>query len=438
MKELAKGAYADPNSMPPPPQAVALAAQHVLAMFASNLTPPIIIGMAVGFVFGGPEVVFMIQMAMIFSGIATILQTVGIGPVGARLPVMQGTSFAFIPAMISIGKSGGLSVLFTACFLGGVFHFLLGFVIKYIRNWFPPMVSGVVILMIGLALLDVGIQYAAGGVPNIGKPEFGTWPHWTVASVVIIITLGLRFFVGGVLGSTAVLIGLIVGYVVSIPLGLVDLDPILKAGWFALPEVAAVKFGWSFDLVAVVLMCMMAIISAIETVGDISAVARGGAGREATNQEIVGGTMADGLGTAVAGLFGGLPNTSFSQNVGLVALTGVMSRHVITISGIFLIVCGLIPKVGAAVSTTPIAVLGGGVIVMFGMIISAGLNMLTETTMNRRNMLIIAISLSLGLGLQQVPDAVQHASEWLRIVLTSGLVPAALIAVLLNLIVPKE
>ena len=182
----------------------------------------------------------------------------------------------------------------------------------------------------------------------------------------------------------------------------------------------------------------MGFVSAIETVGDVSGITKGGANREASAEEIQGATYANGLGSAVAGVFGGLPNTSFSQNVGLIAMTGVMSRHVVTIGALFLILCGLVPKVGAVIRTIPIEVLGGGVIVMFGMVVSAGISMLSEVKWNRRNMMIFAVALSIGFGLQLDPKAVQYAPETLRILLTSGLLPATLIAIVLNLVLPEE
>lgn len=182
----------------------------------------------------------------------------------------------------------------------------------------------------------------------------------------------------------------------------------------------------------------MAFVSAVETVGDVSGITKGGAGREATDKEIAGATFADGLGSAIAGIFGGLPNTSFSQNVGLIAMTGIMSRHVVTIGAIFLIICGLVPKVGAIVRTVPIEVLGGGVIVMFGMVAAAGISMLSDVKWNRRNMVIFALALSVGLGLQLQPSAVQYLPDTLRILVTSGLLPAAIIAIVLNLILPEE
>jgi xanthine permease len=437
----------DPNYTPPLMKAVPLGIQHVMAMFVSNVTPAIIVAGAAGFGFGSnspdfPELLYLIQMSMLFAGIATLFQTIGVGPVGARLPVVQGTSFAFIPIMIPLvaGKGvDGLAALFGGIVIGGIFHTCLGFFIGRIRFALPPLVTGLVVTMIGLALVRVGVQYAAGGVPAIGTPEYGSLLNWSVALIVIVVTLGLKFFARGMLSISAVLVGLLVGYVVAILTGMLPVSSI-AASWsnaaaFALPD--PFRYGFEFSFAAVIGFSLMAIVSAVETVGDVSGIAKGGAGREATEEEITGATFADGLGTTVAGIFGGLPNTSFSQNVGLIAMTGVMSRHVVTIGAIFLIVCGLIPKVGGLIRTVPIEVLGGGVIVMFGMVVAAGVSMLSEVDWNRRNMVIFAISLSLGLGLQLEPDALQHLPDTAKILLTSGLLPAAGLAIVLNLILPE-
>ncbi|MBV1897540.1 MAG: purine permease, partial [Rhodobacteraceae bacterium] len=441
----------DPNYTPALHKAIPLGIQHVLAMFVSNVTPAIIIAGAAGFGFGSnspdfPELLYLIQMSMLFAGIATLLQTISIGPIGAKLPIVQGTSFAFIPIMIPLvaGKGvDGLAALFGGVIIGGIFHAFLGTFIGKIRFALPPLVTGLVVTMIGLALVKVGIQYAAGGVPAIGTPEYGSLLNWSAALVVIVVTLGLKFFTRGMLSVSAVLVGLIVGYIYALMVGMISFggDFGIVASWnkaaaFALPQ--PFKYGFEFSAAAVIGFCLMAFISAIETVGDVSGVTKGGAGREATDVEIQGATYADGVGTAIAGMFGGFPNTSFSQNVGLIAMTGVMSRHVVTIGAIFLIVCGLIPKVGAIIRTIPIEVLGGGVIVMFGMVVAAGMSMLSDVDWNRRNMVIFAISISIGLGLQLEPGAVQHLPDTLRILMTSGLLPAALIAIVLNLILPEE
>ncbi len=438
----------DPNYTPGLAKAIPLGIQHVMAMFVANVTPAIIVAGAAGFGFGSnspdfPALLYMIQMSMLFAGVATLLQTITLGPIGAALPIVQGTSFAFIPIMIPLvaGKGvDGLAALYGGIVIGGIFHAALGLIIGKIRFALPPLVTGLVVMLIGLALVRVGIQYAAGGVPAIGTPEYGSLLNWSAALVVIIVTLGLKFYAKGMLAVSAVLVGLIVGYIYAIFVGILSFDAISgswnNAASFALP--VPFKYGFEISAAAVIGFCLMAFVSAVETVGDVSGITKGGAGREATDKEIQGATYADGTGTAIAGVFGALPNTSFSQNVGLIAMTGVMSRHVVTIGAIFLIVCGLIPKVGGVIRTVPIEVLGGGVIVMFGMVVASGISMLSDVNWNRRNMVIFAISLSIGLGLQLEPQAVQYLPKNVGILMTSGLLPAAILAIVLNLILPEE
>ena len=428
----------DPNHEIPLGPRTALGIQHVLAMFASNVTPSIIIAGAAGFAFGGEDMVYLVQMAMLFAGVATLFQTIGFGPIGARLPVMQGTSFAFVPIMIGIVKTSGMAALFGAVIVAGLFHTFLGSVIGRIRHWFPPLVTGIVITAIGLALLPVGIKYASGGAAafQMNAPEWGDFSRWGLALVVIFVALGFKFFTRGTMSSAAILIGLIAGYVVGYLTGAVNFGGVAKAAWFAVPQ--PFKYGVEFSAFAIIGMCLMSLVSAIETVGDISGITKGGANREATDKELSGGTYADGFGSFVAGLFGGLPNTSFSQNVGLISMTGVMSRSVVTLGALFLVACGLIPKVGAVVAAMPISVLGGGVIVMFGMVVSAGINMLSDVHWNRRNMIILAMSLSVGLGIQAVPKSMQHLPDSFEMLMVSGLLPAAAISVILNLLIPKD
>ncbi|MEO0363204.1 MAG: solute carrier family 23 protein, partial [Pseudomonadota bacterium] len=368
----------DPNVTPPIGQAVPLGLQHVLAMFASNVTPSIIVAGAAGFAFGSPDTIYLVQMAMLFAGVATLFQTVGIGPVGARLPIMQGTSFAFVSVLTAVAATQGMAVVMGAVVAAGVGHFLLGAVIGRLRFLFPPLVTGLVILTIGLYLIPVAIKYAAGGAAKfqMEAESFGSLMHWSVALTVVAVALLVKFYTKGALSAAAVLIGLVAGYVLALVFGMVSFDAVANAAWFAPPR--PLPYGFEFEIGAVIAVFLVAVVSAIETVGDASAVAKGGAGREATDKEIAGATYADGLGSAVAGVFGGLPNTSFSQNVGIVAMTGVMSRHVVTIGAIFLVACGLVPKLGAVIASMPLPVLGGGVIVMFGMVAAAGLNMLSE------------------------------------------------------------
>ena len=431
----------DPDYFPGFAAAIPLSIQHILAMFISNVTPAIIVAGAAGFGFGSPDVsalLYMIQMSMLFAGLATLLQTIGMGPVGSRLPIVQGTSFAFLPIMIPLVAGQGveaMAVLTTGALFGGLFHAGLSVFVKRLRFAFPPLVTGLVVAMIALSLLQVGIQYAAGGVPLRGSDDYGSWQSWLLASIVIVATFGFKFFTKGMWSSASVLLGLLVGYGVAFAMGRVDLQDVSAAGWVSVPF--PFHFGFSFSVSAVIGFCLMGIVSAIETVGDVSAIAEGGAGREAKDEELSGATLADGVGTSLAAVFGGLPNTSFSQNVGLIAMTGIMSRHIVSLGAVFLIICGLLPKVGAFIITIPIEVLGGGVIIMFGMVASAAISILSNVQWSQRNMLIFALSLSLGFGLQLEPQALQHVPEDVRMFLTSGLLPATFLAVLLNLVLPE-
>ncbi|MEK9813971.1 MAG: nucleobase:cation symporter-2 family protein [Paracoccaceae bacterium] len=438
MTDNAMGSYSDPNITPPMGQAAPLGLQHVLAMFASNVTPSIIVAGAAGLQFGGAEQVYLIQMAMLFAGIATLFQTVGFGPVGARLPIMQGTSFAFVGVLAGIAATQGLGVALTSCIIGGLIHFALGSVIANIRYLFPPLVTGLVILAIGLYLVPVGIKYAAGGAADfqMAAESFGSLMHWTVALTVIVVALGFKFMTKGILSNAAILLGLIAGYLVAFMFGMVNFAAVGKASWVT--GLQTLPYGFEFNLGAVIGVTIVSIVSAVETIGDTSATAKAGAGREATDEEISGATYADGLGTAVAGVFGGLPNTSFSQNVGIVGMTGIMSRHVVTIAGAIMVICGLIPKIGAIIASMPLPVLGGGVIVMFGMVAAAGLNVLSEIKMSRRNMIIIALSLSIGLGFNLVPSAVQYLPGIWKTLATSAVAPTAFLAIVLNQILPEE
>lgn len=430
----------DPDHFPGPAVAVPLGVQHVLAMFVSNITPAIIVAGAGGFGFGSADMstmIYMIQMSMLFAGVATLIQTIGFGPFGARLPIVQGTSFAFLPVMIPIvaGKGvGAMAELATAAMIGGLFHTGLSFFVGRIRFALPPLVTGLVVLMIGLSLMRIGIQYAAGGVPAQGTPAYGAGQSWLLAGTVVLVTLVLSFWGRGIWSTAAVLLGLLAGYGLAVAMGRISLEPVGQAGWFMVPQ--PFHFGFAVSLSAVFGFCLMGFISAIESIGCVSALCESGAGRPASDRELVGATSADGVGTALAAVFGAMPSTSFSQNIGLIAITGVMSRHIVTLGALFLILCGLAPKIGALVTTIPIEVLGGGVIVMFGMVASAAVAILSEVEWSQRNMLIFGVALSVSVGLELEPGAIAHMPETFRIVMSSGVLPAALIAVVLNLAVP--
>ena len=444
---------ADAEYMPPMTQAIPLGIQHVLAMFAGNITVPLLIALA-----AGPQYIsVLIQIALLAAGVATLIQTVGIGPVGSRLPVVQGTSFAYLGILIGALKSGAtLAAVFGASIVGGIFQMILGYFIPQIRKFIPPLVSGVVVMTIGFTLIPVGVKYSAGcgayPASFCGKIGFGDLSNWAMAIFVIIVTILIRRYGKGIWSTASIFFGLVVGYIVAFPFGLVSskkLAAIGTADWVGLPDQ---HFGLDFTSSAAIglmgLMIIMAFITTIETVGDISGITMGGANREPTDKELKGGIMADGLGSAVVALFGGLPNTSYSQNVGLVSYTKVMSRHVVSIGAIFLILAGLVPKLAAVIAALPEPVLGGAAVVMFGMIASAGMKLVGQSGFSTRNMLIVAISMGLGLGLWQVNQLAKAAGfgpippssfvDWSIPLFVSGIVVAGIVAALLNAFMAEE
>ena len=369
------GSANSPDKKLPLNKSIPLGIQHVLAMFAGNITVPII----VAGVFGQtPEQkIFLIQMALFVAGVATIIQTVGYKEIGARLPIVQGTSFAFIPIMLPF-KAAGLGAVFTAAFIGGIFQIFIGKVLKPIRHLFPPLVTGIVVLMIGFSLLKVGFMYAGGGgwLMN-NKPEiFANANHLTVAFTVFIVAIFFNLRGKGMASAASILIGIVAGFIVAAALGMVNYGKIASAAWFAFPM--PLQYGIDFVPGAIILMLFMSVVTTIETIGDISATTMGGAKREATDKEISGGIMADGVGTAFGAIFNAMPNTSYSQNAGLVAFTGVVSRHVGTIAGIVLVLMGLFPKLGGIIAAMPESVIGGAAIIMFGMIVAAGIKLISR------------------------------------------------------------
>ncbi|MBF8222572.1 uracil-xanthine permease family protein [Halomonas sp. 328] len=421
----------DPDAMPPLGKAIPLGIQHIMAMFAGNVTPPIIIAGVIGATTG--ETIFLIQVALFVAGIATLIQTIGMGPIGARLPIVQGTSFGFLPVALPLAGTFGLPAVLGASLVAGVLQVGLGASLKKIRHWFSPVVTGIVVLLIGIILMPVGLNYAAGG---IGNPDFASPTNLGLAFFVLVVTIGVHQFGRGFLKAASILVGLASGYILAIFLGMVDFSTVGDAAWFSIPK--PFQYGLEFQLTAIIGMALIMFVVGLETIGNISAITIGGAGRHAKDRELSGGVMADGVATSFAAIFNTLPNTAYAQNVGLITLTGVVSRHVVTIGGILLICMGLFPKLGALVAAMPHAVLGGAGVVMFGMIASAGLKIIQECDLNQRNMLIIAVSLSLGIGLPAVEAISETMPGQLGLLLKSGLVPAALAALLLDAILPGK
>ncbi|QJQ95565.1 MULTISPECIES: uracil-xanthine permease family protein [Halomonadaceae] len=421
----------DPNAMPPLGKAIPLGLQHIMAMFAGNVTPPIIIAGVIG---ANPaEQIFLIQVALFVAGFSTLIQTIGMGPIGSRLPIVQGTSFGFLPVALPLASGFGLPAVLGASFVAGLLQIVLGAFLKKIRHWFSPVVTGIVVLLIGITLMPVGLNYAAGGV---GSDDFASPINLGLALFVLVITIVVHQYGRGFIKASSILLGLAAGYLVAIMLGMVDFNSITEASWFALPR--PFVYGMEFSLTAIIGMTLIMFVVGLETIGNISAITMGGAGRPAKDKELSGGVMADGVATSFAAVFNTLPNTAYAQNVGLITLTGVVSRHVVTIGGVLLIAMGLFPKLGGLVAAMPHAVLGGAGVVMFGMIASAGLKIIKECELDQRAMLIIAVSLSLGIGLPAVEAISETLPGQVGLLLKSGLVPAAAAALLLDALLPGK
>ena len=341
-------------------RAIPLGIQHVLAMFLGNISPLIIVCGLLEMDAGLKSM--LIQNAMFVAGLVTLIQLYPIGPVGARLPIVMGTSSGFIGTAKAIGAQYGYGAILGASLVGAVLEMVLGFFIKPLKKLFPPIVTSLVIISIGLSLLPVGIKYFGGGA---GAEDFGSLNHLLVGTTVIIVILIFKQF-KGFLNDSSILIGIVVGYILAICLGMVDFTQVKESAWISLPHPMVVPF--EFNMQAIIAMGIMFIATTVETVGDISGITNGGLDREPTDRELSGGVMADGVGSLVAALFGVLPNTSFSQNVGLVTVTKIVNRFVIMTGAIFLILCGFCPKLSALFSVMPQSVLGGAAVIMFAMI----------------------------------------------------------------------
>ena len=442
-------------------EAIPLGLQHVLAMFVGNLTPIMIIGGACGIAAGGDLAelqVTLLQNAMLMAGVVTLIQLYAVGPIGGKVPIIMGTSSGFIGVFNSVANVMGGGVLaygaiMGASIIGGLFETVLGAFLKPLRKFFPSVVTGVVVLAIGLSLISVGINSFGGGS---GAKDFGSLENLTLGLIVLIVIIIFKHFTKGITSYASIFMGILVGYVIAaiMPMFLettavtadgveftkawvLNWQKVKDAAWISIPQLMPVKPV--FDLRAIVPVMIMFIVTAVETVGDISGVMEGGMGREATDSELAGGVMCDGIGSSLAALFGVLPNTSFSQNVGLVAMTKVVNRFALAIGAIFLIFCGLFPKLAALISIMPQSVLGGAAVMMFASIVVSGIQLITKEALTARNITIVSVALGLGFGLGANTAILSALPTNFQLVFGgSGIVPAAIIAIILNIVIPKE
>ena len=434
-------------------QAVPLGLQHVLAMFVGNLTPLMIICGICGITGMQELYVTLLQNAMLAAGIITLIQLWSIGPIGGQVPIIMGTSSGFLGVMRGVaaatGGLAGYSAILGATMIGGCCEAVLGFFIKPLRKFFPPVVTGTVVLSIGLSLIAVGVNSFAGGS---GAEDFGALPNLLLGLLVLAVIVALKHFTRGITSTSCILFGIIAGYIAATVMGFVmphtlasganaawyvNWAKIGEADWFAVPRILPIKP--TFDPHAILSILIMFLVTAVETIGDISGCIEGGMGREATARELSGGVVCDGVGSVISSLFSSLPTTSFSQNVGLVTMTKVGNRMALTCGAVFLILAGLSPKLAAVISIMPQSVLGGAAVMMFASIAVSGIKLLTKFGVTGRVVTIVSISMGLGYGLGATPGALAGLPQGVQLVFGgSGIVPAALLAILLNIIIPKE
>lgn len=424
------GILYDIEDKPPLGEAVPLGLQHVLAMLLPNIAPALIIAGAVGLATG--QTSFLVQMALLFAGLSTIVQAYPVGPVGARLPIVMGTSFAFVGGVIGIASQYSLAVAFGAAVVGALVEVAIGWRFEWFRSWFTPLVNGLIVVIIGLYLIPVGVDYLAGGAD---AENYGALVNLGVGGLVFGVAILLNQLFSGYIRILSLLIAIAVGYVASIVAGIIDFTPVGEAAWFAIP--VPLRFGIAFEPVPILIMAVLYLTTTMETVGHISALTAV-EDRSPSVGEFEGGLLADGVMSGIAGVFGAFPNTSFAQNIGVVTFTGIMSRFVVAVAGVVLVVLGFVPKVGAVFATMPNPVLGGATLVMFGMILSNGFKILNDNVaMNRRNMVIIAASIGLGLGVAVRPEALSQLPEQARTFFGEAVVMTALTALLLDNLIPE-
>ena len=410
------------------------ALQHVLAMLIGNITPPIIIANAIGL----PEAdkILLTQAAMIIGGLTTLLQLFPVFGFGMGLPNVMGVAFAYVPVLLTIGKTWGIEAIFGAQIFGGLASILIGAFIGKIRKFFPPIVSGTVVLAIGLSLYGTAINYIAGG--TVAAPDFGSYNYWIVAIITLMVTLTCNLKGKGYFKISGMLIGILAGYLVSVFILGVDFAKIGSASWFALPNI--MKWGLEFEPGAIILMILMYIVQAVQTIGDVSSTTIGSFGRQARDTELGGAIKGQGLMGIFGALIGGLPTDPYSQNVGLIVTTKVVAKKVFVIVSAVILVAGFIPKFGALMTTIPFPVLGGATITVFAAITMSGIQLITEQPMTYRNKMIVGISLAVGMGLYMQPKSLQFFPQLVRDIMGgSPIVVCFLAAFLLNIIfAPSE
>lgn len=422
------------NGKPSLGLAIPQAMQHVLAMLVGNITPPILIAQLLGL----PESdkVILMQAAMLIGGITTLIQLFPVFGFGMGLPNVMGVAFAYMPILTAIGLSYGIKAIFGAQLVAAFASIFLGMIMGKIRKYFPPIVSGTVVLSIGLSLYSTAVNYMAGG--KVTAPDFGSPKYWIIALIVLIVTLACNFFGKGKIKVSGMLIGIGVGYIISLIWGdMISFENVKNSSWVAFPHFF--KWGLEFHPSAIISMILMYIVQAVQTIGDVSSTAIGAFDREATDKEIGGAIKGQGICGMLGACIGGLPTDPYSQNVGLISTTKVVSKKVFLIVGVIMVIAGFSPVFGAVMTTIPYPVIGGATITVFAAITMSGIQLISEQPLNYRNKMIVGIALAIGVGVSTVTSSLQFFPAAVQnIIGKSPIVLSFAVAFILNLIVPED
>jgi NCS2 family nucleobase:cation symporter-2 len=415
--------------------AMPMSLQHLLAMIVGNVLPALVLSGAIGLSPG--QQIMPVQASMFIAAIGTLLQSYPVFGIGSKLPVIIGVSFAYIPTILAIGGEFGVGAILGAQIVGGITAFIVGIFLKRIRRFFPPMVAGTVVFTIGLSLYRVAVNYMAGGFKS-ADPRYGGLVYWGIAVLTLATVLICNMFGRGYIKLAAILIGILVGYIASLAAGIVTFESIGAAAWFNLP--AILPYRLEFPIAAVSSMAIMYVVNSVQAVGDLSGTTVGGMEREATDEELSGGVKANGVVSVIGSLIGALPTATYSQNVGIVAMTKVVSLTVFRITAIMIFIAGFIPKFGAVITSIPQCVIGGATISVFAQITMTGMKLIVQDEMSVRNTTIVGLGIALGMGITQIPaEGLQYLPDWFRMVFASSpVVLATTIVFLLNILLPKK
>ena len=421
------------NGVPKLTQAFPLALQHVVAMIVGCVTPAIVIAEMAG-LNEGDKVIF-VQAALFIAAVSTLIQLFPLGGrIGSGLPVIMGVSFAYLPSMQAIVGNFDIATILGAQLIGGVVAIFVGIFVTKLRKLFPPLITGTVVFTIGLSLYPTAVKYMAGGQSS---PNYGAWQNWLVAFLTLAVVVALNHFAKGILKLASILIGMIVGYIISGFFGMIDFSAVQGAGIFQIPR--PMYFGMKFETSAVMTLVILFIINSVQAIGDLSATSGGGLDREPTDKELSGGIIGYGITNILGSFFGGLPTATFSQNVGIVATTKVVNRVVLGLAAGIILLAGFVPKFSALLTTIPQCVLGGATISVFASIAMTGIKLVVQQPLTYRNTSIVGLSVALGMGITQCSDALAQLPAWVTTVFgKSPVVVTTIAAILLNVILPKD